>query len=129
MRTSRLSMFTLFALLVSLVALSSASAQDPIRIGVLTIRSGPATPVGDDILTGIETATKMFGPVLGRPVELIVEESQWNAQQAVTKATKLVQQNRVVAILGTSTVESLALLPVADRLGVPIVTSIPVARR
>ena len=61
--------------------------------------------------------------MLGRPVELIVEESQWNAQQAVTKATKLVQQNNVAAILGTSTVEALALVPVADRLGVPIVTS------
>jgi branched-chain amino acid transport system substrate-binding protein len=103
--------------------LSPAAAQDPIKVGVLTIRSGPATPVGDDILTGIETATKMFGPALGRPIELIVEESQWNAQQAVTKATKLVQQNHVAAILGTSTVETLALLPVADRLGVPIVTS------
>jgi branched-chain amino acid transport system substrate-binding protein len=98
-------------------------AQEPIKVGVLTIRSGPATPVGDDILAGIETATKAQGQLLGRPIELIVEESQWNAQQAVTKATKLVQQNQVVAILGTSTVEALALLPVADRLGVPIVTS------
>jgi branched-chain amino acid transport system substrate-binding protein len=98
-------------------------AQEPIKVGVLTIRSGPATPVGDDILAGIETATKAQGQLLGRPIELIVEESQWNAQQAVTKATKLVQQNQVVAILGTSTVEALALLPVAERLGVPIVTS------
>jgi branched-chain amino acid transport system substrate-binding protein len=123
MRASRLPAFAMVALISSLVQFTSVSAQEAVRIGVLTIRSGPATPVGDDILAGIETATKMFGPVLGRPVELIVEESQWNAQQAVTKATKLVQQNRVVAILGTSTVESLALLPVADRLGVPIVTS------
>jgi branched-chain amino acid transport system substrate-binding protein len=98
-------------------------AQEPIKVGVLTIRSGPATPVGDDILAGIETATKAQGRLLGRPIELVVEESQWNAQQAVTKATKLVQQNQVVAILGTSTVEALALLPVAERLGVPIVTS------
>lgn len=98
-------------------------AQESIKVGVLTIRSGPATPVGDDILAGIQTATKMYGPVLGRPVELAVEDSLWNPQQAVTKATKLVQQNKAVAILGTSTIESLALLPVADRLGVPIVTS------
>ena len=105
------------------VCSAPVTAQESLKIGVLTIRSGPATPVGDDIIAGIETATRMYGPVLGRPVELIVEESQWNAQQAVTKATKLVQQNRVVAILGTSTVEALALLPVADRLGVPIVTS------
>ncbi len=100
-----------------------AGAQEPIKVGVLTIRSGPATPIGDDILAGIQTATKMQGTLLGRPVELVVEDSQWNPQQSVTKATKLVQQNRVVAIMGTSTLESLALLPVADRLGVPIITS------
>ena len=98
-------------------------AQESIKVGVLTIRSGPGAPVGDDILSGIQTATRLQGAVLGRPVELIVEDSLWNPQQAVTKATKLVQQNRVVAILGTSTIEALALLPVADRLGVPIVTS------
>ena len=99
-----------------------AEAQ-AIKVGVLTARSGPGAPVGEEIYTGIQTAIAMFGPVLGRQIELVVEDSAWNSQQAVTKATKLVQQNQVVAILGTSTVESLALLPVADRLGVPIVTS------
>jgi len=123
MDASRFARFALFALVASPAWIVPASAQESIKIGVLTIRSGPATPIGDDILAGIETATKMYGPVLGRPIELIVEESQWNAQQAVTKATKLVQQNRVAAILGTSTIEALALLPVADRLGVPIITS------
>jgi branched-chain amino acid transport system substrate-binding protein len=94
-----------------------------IKVGVLTARSGPGAPVGEEIFTGIQTALAMYGPVLGRQIELVVEDSAWNSQQAVTKATKLVQQNQVVSILGTSTVESLALLPIADRLGVPIVTS------
>ena len=124
MEASRFARLVLLALVAAAFHTAPAAAQaNSINIGVLTIRSGPGTPVGDDIIAGIETATKMYGPVLGRPVELIIEESQWNAQQAVTKATKLVQQNRVAAILGTSTVEALALQPVADRLGVPIVTS------
>lgn len=99
-----------------------AQAQ-AIKVGVLTARSGPGAPVGEEIYTGIQTAIAMYGPVLGRPIELVVEDSAWNSQQAITKATKLVQQNQVVAILGTSTVESLALIALADRLGVPIVTS------
>lgn len=123
MRVPRLTILVIVMLALTLGRSPLASAQESIKIGVLTIRSGPATPVGDDILTGIQTATKMYGNVLGRPVELIVEDSLWNPQQAVTKATKLVQQHRVAAILGTSTIEALALLPVADRLGVPIVTS------
>ena len=60
---------------------------------------------------------------MGRPVELILEDSLVNAQVAVTKATKLVQKNQVTAILGTSTLEALALLPVANRLRVPVITS------
>jgi branched-chain amino acid transport system substrate-binding protein len=122
MAAARFAKLVLLALVAAVPAAAIAQGNT-LKIGVLTIRSGPATPVGDDIIAGIQTATQMYGPVLGRPVELIVEESQWNAQLAVTKATKLVQQNQVVAILGTSTVEALALLPVADRLGVPIVTS------
>jgi hypothetical protein len=62
----------LLTLLASAFSITQASAQESIKIGVLTIRSGPATPVGDDILAGIETATKMNGPLLGRSVELIV---------------------------------------------------------
>ena len=123
MRGSHLQKYAAFGLMACMAYAPQAQAQEAVKVGVLTIRSGSGAPVGDDILTGIQTATKMFGPVNGRPVELIIEESQWNAQQAVTKATKLVQQNKVAAILGTSTVEALALLPVADRLGVPIVTS------
>ncbi|TMJ22706.1 MAG: hypothetical protein E6G96_19480, partial [Alphaproteobacteria bacterium] len=106
-----------FALVLCLGGATSAGAQEAVKIGVLTVRSGPAKPIGDDILSGIETATKMHGRVLGRPIELVVEESLFNAQAAVTKATKLVQQNNVAGIVGTSTIETLALLSVADRLG------------
>jgi ABC-type branched-subunit amino acid transport system substrate-binding protein len=123
MNASRRARLIGFALVLSLGATAPLGAQESLKIGVLTVRSGPASPIGDDILAGIETATRMQGAVLGRPVELVVEDSLFNPQQAVTKATKLVQQNRVAAILGTSTIEALALLPVADRLGVPIITS------
>jgi ABC-type branched-subunit amino acid transport system substrate-binding protein len=120
---ARCALFSLCGLTLYLAAGCLAGAQDAIKIGVLTVRSGPAKPIGDDILAGIETATRMQGLLLGRPIELAVEESLFNAQTAVTKATKLVQQNNVAGILGTSTVETLALLSIADRLGVPIVTS------
>ena len=99
-----------------------ASAQS-VDIGVLTARSGPGAPVGEEIYTGIQAAIAIYGPVLGKQIRLIVEDSAWNSELAVTKATKLVQQDHVVAILGTSTVESLALLPLLDRLRVPVVTS------
>lgn len=104
------------------LANSSGWAQT-IDVGVLTARSGAGAPVGEEIVTGIETAIAMHGPILGRQVRLVVEDSAWNSQLAVTKATKLVQQDHVAAILGTSTVESLALQPQLDRLRVPVITS------
>lgn len=123
MKTERLALLVPLALVLAMLGHPAGAADESIKIGVLTIRSGPASPIGDDILAGIETATKMQGKVLGRSIELIVEDSLFNPQNAVTKATKLVQQNRVAAVLGTSTIEALALLPVADRLAVPIITS------
>ena len=123
MRIPRSMRIVLAALATSIGAIAPAAAQESVKIGVLTIRSGPASPVGDDLVAGIETAARMYGPVLGRPIELVVEDSLWNPQQAVSKATKLVQQNKVAAILGTSTIETLALSPMADRLNVPIITS------
>ena len=112
-----------FGLPLAFSALSSPAYAQTIDVGVLTARSGPGAPVGEEIYTGIQTAIAMYGPVLGRQIKLVVEDSAWNSQLAVTKATKLVQQDHVVAILGTSTVESLALLPLLDRLRVPVVTS------
>jgi ABC-type branched-subunit amino acid transport system substrate-binding protein len=107
----------------ALSALGSPASAQTIDVGVLTARSGAGAPVGEEIVTGIETAIAMHGPVLGRQVKLVIEDSAWNSQLAVTRATKLVQQDHVAAILGTSTVESLALQPLLDRLRVPVVTS------
>ncbi len=112
-----------FALVAAFGSPAFAAKKDPIKIGVLSFLSGKLKPIGDEITTGIQTAVKIQGNVMGRPVELILEDSLVNAQVAVTKATKLVQKNQVTAILGTSTLEALALLPVANRLRVPIITS------
>lgn len=114
---------TAVGLAIALGTLETGASAQTIDVGVLTARSGAGAPVGEEIVTGIQTAIALYGPVLGREVKLVIEDSAWNSQLAVTKATKLVQQDHVVAILGTSTVESLALQPLLDRLRVPVVTS------
>ena len=56
----------IFFLSISVVFSEAALAQSgPIKIGVLTIRSGPASPIGDEILTGIQTAIEMQGKIDG----------------------------------------------------------------
>ena len=122
-RSAAMLTVAVFALIAVFGSPVFAAKKAPIKIGVLSFLSGKLKPIGDEITTGIQTAVKMQGPVMGRPIELILEDSLVNAQVAVTKATKLVQKNRVTAILGASTLEALALLPVANRLRVPIITS------
>src|SRR5206468_2484839 len=59
------------------------------------------------------------GGILGRPVQLIVEEES-NPKDTVERYRKLILQDKVEAVLGgISTGVTLALGPVADDLGTP----------
>ncbi len=75
----------------------------PIKVGVITDQTGPLSFMGiananvakmviDDINTG--------GGLLGRPVELYLEDSETTDSAAEAAATKLVQQDRVNVIFG-----------------------------
>ena len=64
-----------FALVVAFSSPAFAAKKDPIKIGVLSFLSGKLKPIGDEITTGIQTAVKMHGPVMGRSIELILEDS------------------------------------------------------
>jgi branched-chain amino acid transport system substrate-binding protein len=103
---------------------ASAEAAKPIKIGLLGSLSGANAPIGEQIRDGIVLAVEQYGPVKGRPVELVIEDTTGNPEIAVSKATKLVEKDGVIAIIGISySNEMLALEAVSDRLKVPIVTT------
>src|SRR2546422_2116159 len=99
-----------------------AEAGGPVKIGVLTIRGGIAAPVGAAGLRSTEwwlERVNRAGGILGRPVQLIVEEES-NPKDTVERYRKLILQDKVEAVLGgISTGVTLALGPVADDLGTP----------
>src|SRR5438552_19180050 len=99
-----------------------AQAGGPVKIGVLTIRAGIAAPVGAAGLRSTEwwlERVNKAGGILGRPVQLIVEEES-NPKDTVERYRKLILQDKVEAVLGgISTGVTLALGPVADDLGTP----------
>jgi branched-chain amino acid transport system substrate-binding protein len=75
---------------------------EAIRIGHLTPRTGFLGQIGEYGYRGATLAvdeTNTAGGVLGRPVQLIAEDSV-NPATAVTKAQKLYERDRVVASLG-----------------------------
>src|SRR5205823_1886846 len=70
---------------------ASAQATGPVKIGVLTIRAGVAAPVGAAGLRATEWWAERVnnaGGILGRPVQLIVEEES-NPKDTVERYRKL----------------------------------------
>ncbi|MDQ0457725.1 MULTISPECIES: ABC transporter substrate-binding protein [Rhizobium] len=80
-------------------------AQDsPIKIGALTPLTGSGGPYGPVMVKAIKAVAgevNKAGGVLGRQIEIISEDDQTNPEAGVRAARKLVDVDRVSAILGT----------------------------
>ncbi len=96
--------------------------SDAIRIGHLTPRTGFLGQVGEYGVQGVTLAVEeanAAGGVLGRRVELIAEDSV-NPATAVTKASKLIERDKVICLIGEiSSASGLALAEQAQRHRVP----------
>ena len=94
------------------------SQSEAIRIGHLTPRTGFLGPVGEYAVMGINLAVDEIngaGGVMGRKIDLIAEDSV-NPQTASTKAERLIERDKVSAIIGEiSSASGLAIAQVAQR--------------
>jgi branched-chain amino acid transport system substrate-binding protein len=92
--------------------------SDVIRLGHLTPRTGFLGPLGEYAVMGVNLAVEEInaaGGVMGRKIELIAEDSV-NPQTASTKAERLIERDKVVAIVGEiSSASGLAIAQVAQR--------------
>jgi branched-chain amino acid transport system substrate-binding protein len=84
---------------------SAGFAQaETIRIGTLTPQTGAGGNYGPSMVKAIRAVVEEVngaGGVLGRKIELISEDDETNPDAGVRAARKLVDVNRVIAILGT----------------------------
>jgi len=91
---------TLVGALCACVA-APASAQEPVRVGVLTIRSGPIASCGRQMEDGFQFALKeRSGAVAGRKVDVFFGDSAGQPAQTRTKTLELVERNRVHVLTG-----------------------------
>jgi branched-chain amino acid transport system substrate-binding protein len=94
------------------------SQADAIRIGHLTPRTGFLGPLGEYAVMGVNLAVDEInagGGIMGRKIDLIAEDSV-NPQTASTKAERLIERDKVVAIIGEiSSASGLAIAQVAQR--------------
>ena len=105
-------------LAVALVSPGSAQAQGPIKIGLVQGISGPFEAYAKQVVTGfklgIEYATGGKLEVLGRKIEVLVEDDQLKPDVAKRLVTKLYADDKVdLVVATTSSAAALAVLPVA----------------
>src|SRR5258708_1710910 len=102
-------------------------AQEPIKIGFF----GPITErfagLGLDAKKGADLAVKQAnaaGGIAGRKIELVVYDDRGNRTEAVAVARKLIEQDKVVAIVsGSLSLTSIAAAPLISGAEVPIVAA------
>jgi len=96
----------------------SRGQSDAVRIGHLTPLTGFLGPLGEYAVMGVKLAVEEInaaGGVMGRKIELLTEDSV-NPQTASTKAERLIERDKVVAIIGEiSSASGLAIAQVAQR--------------
>ena len=113
-----LRVLVLVASLVVFFAIQS-EAQQPLKIGVVQGFSGALEAYAKQMLTGfkmgLEYGTKGKNEVIGRKIELIVEDDQIKPDVAKRLITKLYADDKVDMVVGTtSSAAALAMLPVAQ---------------
>ncbi len=92
-----------------------ANAQSSIKIGLVQPLSGAFAAAGNDVTEGAKIAADQIntsGGVLGKPLELVVEDSKSNPTEAASAAEKLIVHDKVVALMGASaSTATLAVMP------------------
>ena len=105
---------------------TGATSAEPIKIGAIVSLTGTYAGLGDPEKKTIEMEVKRIneaGGINGRPVEVIFEDDGTDEAKAVAAASKLIEQDNVVAIIGaTGTGQSMAVRSEIDRAGIPQVS-------
>ena len=109
-------------MLLSLEAVASGT----IRIGALFSVTGPASFLGEPEKKTLEMLVKDLnakGGIKGSKIELFIEDTQGDATKAVQLATKLIKNDKVVAIIGPSiTGDTMAIIPLVEKEQIPLVS-------
>lgn len=105
----------------------NSAEGDTIKIGANLELSGSVASYGSSILDGAELAVKEIndaGGIDGKKIELISADNRSENAEATTAALKLIEQDKVVAMLAPATSgNSVATVEIAAENKVPIVTA------
>jgi branched-chain amino acid transport system substrate-binding protein len=100
--------------------------KGPIKVGFLTQMTGGGAAVGKDMSNGFTMYIEEIGKqIAGRKIEAIIEDTQGDPAQALTKLRKLVESDNVHAVAGIFLAnEGYALAPRVDEYRIPTVWAV-----
>ena len=93
--------FFLAALLALSFAIYAFGADDEIKIGVFEPLTGENGGGGSQEVDGIKYANEVYPEVLGKKVKLVIIDNKSDKAEASTAATRLVEKEKVVAVIGS----------------------------
>src|SRR2546421_1461055 len=102
----------------------TALAQEPIKIGVTQPLTGAFAASGNYVAQGAKIAEEAInaqGGVLGRKIQLVIEDNKSNPTEAVATAEKLISKDKVPVMMGAwSSTLTLAIMPKLMEYQVPM---------
>src|SRR5258705_4153983 len=106
----RLTSFAWLVCCASLMNATTVRSAEPIKIGAVLPFSGGVELYGAQAKLGIDLAVKEInagGGILGRPVEVIYEDDKTDPAAAEDATRKLIEGDRVLAVIGPITSRNL----------------------
>jgi branched-chain amino acid transport system substrate-binding protein len=111
-----------------LLLAATAHAQETIKIGLIQPLTGSVAYNGTADVAGSKQAVderNAKGGVLGKKIELVIEDGQCKPANSVNAAEKLIQKDKVVAISGAfCSSATAAVIPVTEKYKLPLVTGV-----
>jgi branched-chain amino acid transport system substrate-binding protein len=118
--------FSPLAAAAAFAAACSCAAAADLKVGFITSLSGPVSALGIPYAKGIEAAAAARPEIAGRKVQLIVLDDASDPTAAARNARKLVNEDKVDVLIGTSGVPgAMAIAAVARETRTPLISPTP----
>ena len=106
--------------------LASGEEKEPYTVGAVFSVTGGASFLGEperNTVKMIEEWVNSAGGIQGHPLKVMVEDTKSDEAQAVLAVRKLLDKDKVIAIIGPSTTgESMAVVPIMEKAKTPLIS-------
>lgn len=130
-KSRMLSVLLVMALVLAIA--TSATAAETFKVGVVGPRTGPVATYGVSVINAVILAVEEInaaGGVLGRQIELIVEDNKGERSETNNAFRKLISRDQVHAIIGAVvTANSIVGAQLAQMMKVPMITPTSTAEK